>query len=208
MKKTLITLFVAGAVGITAVGIFADEHEEREGGHEAREREHYGQRDHEERHEREGYAGGGVAAYLSDPRYSIYKTECGGCHLAFPPSMLPAASWQGMMGTLSEHFGDNAELDKATADQITAFLDENAAGEARGEYALRSWRATRGLAPPMRITETDYFLGQHHEIPAKMVAGNPDVVSFSRCETCHRGADQGDFNEDGVRIPGYDRWDD
>jgi hypothetical protein len=41
-----------------------------------------------------------------------------------------------------------------------------------------------------------------------MVTGNPEVVSFSRCETCHRGAEQGDFDEHGVRIPGYGRWDD
>ena len=82
------------------------------------------------------------------------------------------------------------------------------AGQGRGEYGERSWRSTRDRNPPLRISETDYFRGQHHEIPAKMVVGNPDVGGFSRCEACHRGAEQGDFDEHGVRIPGYGRWDD
>lgn len=205
MNKTLISLLVAAAVGITAVGILASEYE---GEHENREYEHHGERDHDEDHERGEHRGGSSLAYLSDPKHALYRTECGDCHIAYPPSMLPATSWNTMMGSLEDHFGDNAELDAATAERIAAFLAGHAAGKGRGEYAERSWRATRGLRPPMRITETDYFRGQHHEVPAKMVKGNPDVVSFSRCETCHRGADQGDFDEHGVRIPGYGRWDD
>jgi len=34
------------------------------------------------------------------------------------------------------------------------------------------------------------------------------VGSFARCEACHRGAEQGDFDEHGVRIPGHGNWDD
>ena len=205
MKKTLISLFAAAAIGVTAVGILADEDDE---GHEANEREHGEERDHDEDHEDERHVDATGSAYLYDPQFALYKTECGGCHMAYPAAMLPSASWQGMMGSLEDHFGDNAELDSGTAGQIAAFLSRNAAGKGRGGYGERSWRATRGRNPPLRITGTDYFRGQHHEIPAKMVTGNPDVGSFSRCETCHRGAEQGDFDEHGVRIPGYGRWDD
>jgi Dihaem cytochrome c len=70
------------------------------------------------------------------------------------------------------------------------------------------WRATRDQTPPLRITETDYFLGQHYEIPAKMVTENPEVKSFSRCAACHTQADQGSFNEHQVRVPGYGRFED
>ena len=49
-------------------------------------------------------AGGGrFYAPVADP---VVKEECGGCHLAFPPSMLPASSWRRMMGELENHFGD------------------------------------------------------------------------------------------------------
>lgn len=37
--------------------------------------------------------------------------ECASCDIAFPPSMLPAASWKRMMGELENHFGDDASLD-------------------------------------------------------------------------------------------------
>jgi len=205
MKKTVILLLLAGAFGLTTVALVADDDEER---HETNEQEHYGERDHDEDHERREHGSGSGSSYLSDPPYALYKAECGGCHMSYPPAMLPAASWRAMMGNLEDHFGDDAELDVATASQITAFLTGNSAGRGRGEYGERSWRATQGQTPPLRITRTDYFRGQHHEIPAKMVTGNPDVVSFSRCETCHEGADQGDFDEHGVRIPGYGRWND
>jgi hypothetical protein len=202
MKKTLISLLVAGVVGMAAVGLIASEYA---GEHESHERERHGRWDDDDRQE---HRGGDGVAYLSDAGYALYKTECGDCHMAYPPTMLPAASWQEMMSALDDHFGDNAELDAETTDQIAAFLGHYSAGTGSGEYGERSWRATRGLPPPMRITETDYFRGQHREISAKMVADNPDVGSFSRCEACHRGAERGDFDEHGVRIPGYGRWDD
>jgi hypothetical protein len=203
MKKTLISLLVAGVVGTAAVGLIASEYEEE---HEYHERERYGEWDDDD--DRHKHRGGSGVAYLSDAGYALYKTECGDCHMAYPPTMLPAASWHEMMRSLDDHFGDNAELNAATASQIGAYLAANAATEGRGEYGERSWRATRDRNPPQRISETDYFRGQHHEIPTTMVAGNPDVGSFSRCEACHLDAGQGDFDEHGVRIPGYGRWDD
>ena len=66
---------------------------------------------------------------------------------------------------------------------------------------------TPGSGPP-RITETLYFRRKHDAVPPRLVRDNPGVQSFSRCETCHSGADQGRFNEDNVRIPGVGRWDD
>jgi hypothetical protein len=94
------------------------------------------------------------------------------------------------------------------SEQIGTYLGRYSAGKATGDYSERMWRATRDQTPPLRITETDYFLGQHHEIPAKMVTGNPEVKSFSRCAACHTQADQGSFNEHQVRVPGYGRFED
>jgi hypothetical protein len=102
------------------------------------------------------------------------------------------------MANLEDHFGDNAELDAATAGEIGSFLERHAArttGEAR-------------TSQHARITETRWFRAQHHEIPARMVKKNPGVKSFSRCEACHTRAAAGRFNEHDVRIPGYGYWDD
>lgn len=201
MKKTSILLLSAMAVALTACVLMADDDDDEY--HEDHEREEY-----EESHEGDERERGRATGYLTDPEYQLYMTECGDCHMAYPPTMLPVASWRTMMRDLADHFGDNAELDTATANEITAYLERHAAEKGRGEYGERAWRATRGRTPPLRISETDYFRGQHHEIPKRLVTGNPEVGSWSRCETCHRGADKGDFDEDGVLIPGHGRWDD
>lgn len=189
MKKSLIALAAAGLIGIAAVGLMAGEHK------------------HDDERKRSD-SRAGTSSGVADPQYPLYQAECGGCHLAYPPAMLPAASWQAIMTTLGDHFGDNAELDAATSRQLAAFLARHAASKGGGDWGERTWRATRNRTPPRRITETDYFLGQHHEIPATLVANNPQVGRFSRCEACHVDAARGSFDEHAVRIPGHGRWDD
>ena len=48
-----------------------------------------------------------------------YATECGACHLAYPPALLPARSWQRLMAGLDTHFGSDASLDAATAQPLS-----------------------------------------------------------------------------------------
>ncbi len=139
-----------------------------------------------------------------DPRY---LEECGSCHMAYPPGMLPAKSWQRIMSGLEDHFGENAELDTETTRQITEYLTANAADKTRIGRAPNVARSI-GIDPPLRFTETRYFMNKHLEIPERLVTNNPDVGSFSRCEACHRGAEQGNYDEHQVRIPGVGRWDD
>jgi len=50
------------------------------------------------------------------PPSPAYKAECGSCHVAYPPQLLPGASWQQLMAQLERHFGSDASLD-ATAQQ-------------------------------------------------------------------------------------------
>jgi len=205
MNKTIIAILATAITGTAAVSLIASED--------------HGEREHEEHENRRGFfslptsdddhAMPNSASYRADPRHALYEAECGSCHMAYPPTLLPAVSWQAMMATLDDHFGENAELDLETRAQIENYLGENDAGSGEGgDYAVRMWRATRGRTAPMRITATDYFLGKHHELSRKMVEDNPKVKSFSRCEACHGRAADGSFAEDEVRIPGYGRWDD
>ena len=60
-----------------------------------------------------------------------WKTECGACHVAYPPQLLPPSSWKAVMAGLDRHFGTDASLDAATATEITAFLEKNAGRERR-----------------------------------------------------------------------------
>ena len=163
-------------------------------------------------HEREGHEYGERRGFFVDASMHtqdpVYQAECGGCHLAFPPGLLPATSWQRIMTGLQDHYGDNASLDAATVERIGNFLQATAADANGWGRSSRIARSLEGREPPMRITETTYFRRHHEEIPGRLVLNNPDVGSYSRCEACHQGAARGDFNEHAVRIPGVGRWHD
>ena len=135
----------------------------------------------------------------------VYQEECGACHLAYPTGFLPAKSWQKILSSLDDHFGENAELDKETQGILESYLSQQGMRKSRFNRLLRNF--PKGT--PTRITELPYFKHKHREIPKKWVTNNPKVGSFSQCDKCHQGAAKGNFEEDDVRIPGARRgWDD
>lgn len=138
-----------------------------------------------------------------------YQEECGSCHMAYPPGLLPGRSWEKMMASLDEHFGENAELDAATVSELSQFLLEHSA-DASPNYR-RSRKVMRELTTenvPLRITQLDFFKHEHREIPNRLIADNPKVASLSNCNACHRNAERGSFREAEIAIPGYGQWDD
>ena len=116
----------------------------------------------------------------ASPPNERWKAECGSCHVAYPPKLLPADGWRRVMAGLDRHFGTDASLDAAAGAEIGAFLVSYAA----------SGRRARGAAGKLRITETAWFAREHRGVRA-----SPD------CAACHTGAEQGDFRERNVRIP-------
>jgi mono/diheme cytochrome c family protein len=135
-----------------------------------------------------------------DPQYG---EECGGCHMAYPPQLLPGGSWRKIMSGLDDHFGENAELDNETRRRIQDYLVRSSE-----RNAYRKLLRNIGDSTPMRITELPYFVHEHRKIPARYVAGNERVRSLSQCNACHQGAERGVFDEDDVFIAGVGRWDD
>ena len=119
-----------------------------------------------------------------------HKTECAACHMAYPPGLLPAASWQRVMTNLPRHYGTDASLDDATVAELSAWLSANAATN----------RRLRDASPVDRITRSARFIRKHDEVPAATWK-RTTIKSASNCAACHTGADQGDFNERNVRIP-------
>lgn len=106
--------------------------------------------------------------------------ECGECHMAFQPGLLPAAGWNRIMDGLADHFGDNARLPDDAAADIRAYLTANA--------------ATRGDATRMRITEQPWWQREHRFRPE--VWSRPAVRSKANCEACHRDAPRGLYEDD------------
>lgn len=112
------------------------------------------------------------------------------------------------MGALDRHFGDNATLEPTANEQLLDFLVANA-GDGDGSSRARSKGAKTAAGEDLpRITRTAVFLREHREIPARLVKNNPQVKSFANCQLCHRGAEQGNFDEDQVSIPGAGNWKD
>jgi len=137
----------------------------------------------------------------------LYAQECGSCHFAYQPGLLPAAAWTQIMQGLADHFGENAELPQKEVTQISDYLNANAADRASYSRFAGAGRFMRE-GGSLRITDTTYFQRKHDEVPARLVAGNPKVGSFARCNTCHANAAQGNYDEDQVRIPGAMGWSD
>ena len=137
--------------------------------------------------------GGAAHAGEHERRLNVlpsYKQECGACHTAYSPSMLPAASWQRIMSGLDRHYGVDASLDAKTVAELSQWLHQ---------HAGTSRRVTE--APPQdRITRSAWFERKHREVSAA-VWKRASVRSRAQCAACHTGADQGDYDEDRVRIP-------
>ena len=119
-----------------------------------------------------------------------YIQECGACHTAYPPGMLPARSWQRIMSGLDRHYGTDAALDKATAQQISSWLQTHA-----GTY-----KRVAEEPPEDRITRSAWFERKHRKIESS-VWKLPSVKSAANCAACHASAEQGNFDEDNLRIP-------
>ncbi len=139
-----------------------------------------------------------------------WKDECGSCHFAYQPGLLPARSWEKLLNekALGDHFGDDASLDADALKVIRDYALANAADKSWYKRSRKIALATEQGEAPLRITEVRYIKRKHHEIPEKMIKGNKDVKSLSFCNACHTKAEEGIFDNDTVRIPNYPDWKD
>jgi hypothetical protein len=134
-----------------------------------------------------------------------YQEECGSCHFAYQPGLLPAKSWEKLLTAegLHDHFGEVADLDKDTLQAIRDYALSNAAEKSYYKLARKVAVASEDGEAPLRITELRYIKRKHHRIPEKMIQGNKDVKSLSYCNACHTKAEQGIYKQDTVSIPNY-----
>ena len=136
----------------------------------------------------------------ADQRYNpisdqITLKECGECHMAFQPQMLPQRSWIAIMGKLNNHFGEDASLDKITIKHIEKYLINNSADA--GWWSGKFMRGIKDNAAPIHITKTPYWLHKHDddELP-KQIWNNPKIKTKANCLACHPRAMQGDYDDD------------
>ncbi len=144
-------------------------------------------------------------APAADP---LYRDECGGCHMAYPPGLLPARSWRAILYGLDEHFGDDAGLEAATALKIGEYLLANSADKSTHRRSIKIMRRLSKGETPLGISQMRYFKHKHDEIPRGWVTNNERVASLSNCPACHGQAESGSFRESEIVIPGHGPWDD
>ena len=143
----------------------------------------------------------GATPALADERMppitsQAVSKECGACHMAFQPQFLPQRSWQRIMDTLPDHFGEDASLPDTTRQEITAYLLAHAA-DAGNSRAQRRYATGSGSGePPLRITETRRWISEHRGEVRESAWSSPRVGSKANCQACHRGAAAGYFEDD------------
>jgi hypothetical protein len=123
-----------------------------------------------------------------------WKAECGSCHLAYPPAAMDAAGWRRVMGSLDRHFGADASLDPASVQEISRYLEQNAASKSKRVNP----------DPEGRITQSPWFKREHREV-ASTVWQRPQIKSAANCSACHTRAEQFSFSEREIVIPGGGR---
>ena len=121
--------------------------------------------------------------YMPRVTDELVTRECGECHLAFHPVLLPAASWREIMATLVDHFGEDASVDAGTHDKIQAYL---IASSAKGRFDPDD--------PPLRFTDLPEFREGHNEGDVESMIRDHNVKTWADCISCHRNAERGYFD--------------
>ncbi len=124
----------------------------------------------------------------------LVQKECGSCHMAFQPAFLPARSWDHMMNTLSEHFGEDASSPPEQVSRIRTYLTENAGDVRRQGIARKYMRWVSADGMPQKITENPAFQ-REHDFPDR-VWRDPKVITKSNCLACHLQADKSNYDDD------------
>lgn len=130
----------------------------------------------------------------------LWQEECGSCHLAYHPSLLPEKSWQAMFAQQLDHFGEELALDDVTVTNLLRHAQANSAERGGSEAAVRISMSTPADAVPLRITGLDYWQAKHRRLDAG-VWKTSAVHGKGDCGACHYDAEQATFEDAAMRIP-------
>ena len=133
---------------------------------------------------------------LNNPTYT---ESCGDCHFPYQPGLLPSGSWDKILNSLEDHFGEDIELEPKFKKIIVKYLHANAANYSSSKISAKIMKCL-GHQTPLRITEIPYIRKKHHEIQLD-VFKRESIGSFSNCSACHKTAEKGIYDDDNVLIP-------
>jgi cytochrome b len=129
----------------------------------------------------------GVKAALKGEAWS---KECGGCHLAYSPALLPFASWKRTLDEQDRHFGEDLGLGADAAGKLL----EHAKATPIPSWA--AWKLATSVPPgdaPLEISTTSFWRTAHATL-AEADFKPPRSAGRHDCEACHRDAASGIFH--------------
>ena len=138
----------------------------------------------------------------------LYIKECGSCHFAYQPGLLPSSSWNKIMSNLGNHYNNDASISATNLQTLTKYLNDNSA-EKNMQYK-RSNKIVSSLASgqiPDSISTTPYIIKKHSEIRKNLIT-QPEVKGLFNCIACHKTADKGNYGEKDINIPHFGKWED
>ncbi|MCK9473113.1 diheme cytochrome c [Sulfurimonas sp.] len=146
----------------------------------------------------------GVAAATD----KLYVKECGACHFAYQPGLLPSNAWQKMMSNLENHFGSDASLAKEDFDSISKYLNKNSAEKFMNyKRSARIVNSLRVGEVADSISKTPYMIEKHKDIREDFII-QEEVKGIFNCTACHTTAQKGIYSEKDILIPNFGRWED
>lgn len=153
------------------------------------------------------YEKGGFAP-VTDAKY---QSECGSCHFAYLPGLLPARSWDALLTKSNEHFGETLSLDPETLRHIREFLTTNAGDRSDYTGSKQFLHQLSDESTPLRITSLPMFKLYHFSVLYKMrLSSGLNSRNFSpaaikallNCNSCHERAAAGSFPQREIIIRG------
>jgi hypothetical protein len=132
-----------------------------------------------------------------------YLKECGACHFAYLPGLMPERSWKVVMSTLDKHFGENIQLGDAVRTSLLAYLTENAAD--RSPYAGSKWLNENipDDVTARRITMIPWVAYKHTVVREAIARSfKIEVRKLTNCDRCHTEIENGSIGVRELYIPG------
>jgi len=183
---TLLLAFLLLGSGVFYTAFADHDHDDHKEKQRYQKRERRGSEDNSERD----------LAIVNNPAYG---ENCGACHFAYQPGLLPADSWNKILKGLADHFGEAVELEPEAMKTIAEYLKTHAADNSSDKISGKIMKSI-GSQTPVRITQVPYIQRKHHEIRPG-VFERESIGSFSNCVACHTTAEKGIYDDDIVTIP-------
>ena len=154
---------------------------------------------HQKRKRKHHQNRGNDSSDITPVNNSVYQAECGACHFAYQPELLPESSWIKLLTSLEDHFEESVELDADSQKNIIDYLRSNSADHSTTKRARKIMKGL-GNQVPLRITQIPYIIKEHHEI-SPGVLNRESIGSLSNCIACHTTAEEGIYDDDNVKVP-------